>query len=66
MPGVGAAEPGDRGVGGEVLEESEVDLGAAGVVYAQEQHDRSAVIAFAIDLGQGGQPLAGEAFGQQE
>jgi hypothetical protein len=35
--GFGAAGPGDRGVGGEVGEEAEGDLGAAGVTGAQKR-----------------------------
>ena len=47
-----ATGPGDRAVAGEVLEEPERHLRPAGVVHAQEQHDRPAVLALALDLGQ--------------
>jgi KUP system potassium uptake protein len=48
-----------------VLEEAEGHLGAARVVHAQEQHDGAAVVVFAFDLGEGGEALAGEAFGEE-
>jgi hypothetical protein len=48
-----------------VVEPAERHLGAAGVVHAEEQHDRRAVGADALDPGQGAQALAGEAFGHQ-
>ena len=41
-------------VSGEVFEEADGHLGAAGVVDAQEQDDGAAVVAFAFDFGQGG------------
>ena len=63
--GFGAAGPGDGAVAGEVVEPAEGHLRAAGVVHAQEQHDRGAVGAFAFDFGEGAESLAGEAFGHQ-
>ena len=51
--GFGAAGPGDGAVAGEVVEPAEGHLGAAGVVDAQEQHDRGAVGGLAFDLGEG-------------
>ena len=62
------SEPPDHAtavVAGEVGEESERHLGAAGVVGAQEQHGGFAVGDLAFDAGQGVEALAGEAFGQQ-
>jgi hypothetical protein len=47
-----------------VLEEAHRHLGAAGVVHAQEEDGRLAVVVQAFDLGQGPQPLPGEAFSQ--
>ena len=63
--GFGAAGPGDGVVAGEVVEEPEGHLGAAGVVGAQEQHHRHPDVVLAFDLGQRAQPLAGEPLGQQ-
>ena len=60
------SEPPDQAIGpvaGEVLEEAERHLAAAGVVHAQEQHDGLAVAAQTLHFGQRGQALAGEAFG---
>ena len=65
VAGFGAARPRDRAVAGEVGEESERHLGAAGVVGAQEQHGGFAVVVLAFDPGQRVEPLAGEPFGQQ-
>jgi hypothetical protein len=48
-----------------VLEEAEGHLGAAGVVGAQKQHDRFAVVGETLDSGKGLQPLPGEALGEQ-
>ena len=42
--GLGTAGPGDGPVAGEVLEEAQCHLAAAGVVDAEEQHDRPAVV----------------------
>jgi hypothetical protein len=65
VPGSDPPEPGDGAVAGEVVEVAEGHLAAAGVVDAQEQHGGSGVAALSVDAGEGGQPLAGEAFGQQ-
>ena len=48
-----------------MVEEPERHLGAAGVVGAQEQHGGLGVGDLAFDPGQGGEALAGPAFGQQ-
>src|SRR2546423_15299107 len=63
--GFGAVRPGNRGACGEMLEEAEGHLGAAGVVDTQEQHDGSTVVALTLDLGQRGQAPTGEPFGEQ-
>ena len=65
VAGFRAARPGHGLVPGEVVEEAESHLGAAGVVGAQEQHGGLAVGDLAFDAGQGVKALAGEAFGQQ-
>ena len=65
LPG---SEPPDQAIGrvaGVVLEEAEGHLGAAGVVGAQEQHGRLAVVDVAFDPGQGLEPLPGEPLGEQ-
>ena len=63
--GFGSARPGDGLLAGEVGEEAERHLGAAGVVGAQEQHGGLAVGDLALDPGQRVEALTGEAFGQQ-
>jgi hypothetical protein len=52
-----------------VLEEAQRHLATAGVVDAQEQHDRLAGVAWsfaALDPGEGVQALPGEAFASRE
>ena len=65
VAGFGSARPGDGLLTGEVVEEPERHLGAAGVVGAQEQHGGLGVGDLALDAGQRGEPLAGPTFGQQ-
>jgi len=48
-----------------VGEEAHGHLRSAGVVRAQEQHGRSAVVGSTFDLGQGVEALSGEAFGEE-
>ena len=55
----------DRFLAGEVGEEAERHLGAAGVVGAQEQYGGFGVGDFAFHACEGDQSLAGKAFGQQ-
>ncbi|MFF4894485.1 hypothetical protein [Micromonospora chersina] len=53
MPG---SLPPDQAIawsGGQVGEETQGHLGAAGVVGAQEQHDRAAVAVVSLDSGEG-------------
>ena len=63
--GLAAAGPGDGVVPGEVGEEAHRHLGPTGVVHAQEQHDRSAVVGLSLHTGERVEALPGEALGEQ-
>ena len=63
VSGFSAARPGHTVVTGEVGEEAERHLRAAGVVGAKEQHRRPPVVDLAFNAGQGVEALAGETLG---
>jgi hypothetical protein len=65
ISGFGSARPSDALVASELGEESERHLGTSSVVGAKEQHRGFGVGDLAFHPGQGGESLAGEAFGQQ-
>jgi hypothetical protein len=65
VAGFGSTGPGDGSVARVVVEEPQGHLGPAGVVHAQEEHDRLTVDAQALDFGHRLQALPGEPLGQE-
>jgi hypothetical protein len=57
--------PIERPIAGQVLEVAESHLGAAGIVDAQKQDDRPAVVAVSLHFGQRGQTLTRKPLSQQ-